>query len=367
MEKEVKSVSILLFAGGIASTGCMANEAATPGVSKDVLRLKASSLGMVIDNETDSATVFNANSNKVLGIVEGLGSSPTATGDCSISPDGTKGFFTRFNSSITVVDLTTRPPTQAGGNNPISIANAGQNTAITPDGEFLLVCSSVFSQPISVIHVASQTQIGAFNIGFDCAAIDVCSDGSVLVASLGDNLVRRLTLSASGVLTETGESLPGFFGLGKVACSPAATAGIVLNDTSNGSTAISFKLPGLTPVSNLDVGFFPQSLAINNAGNRVYFRNFDGIVSGFTFDQTTGALGSTPLFQVESVFETPFSGLDQLAVHRSDASLYVPEPGHVRILDAQTGATTRTFTSESLSHPTGICFGAATPEESPGT
>jgi DNA-binding beta-propeller fold protein YncE len=172
-----------------------------------------------------------------------------------------------------------------------------------------------------------------------------------------------------GVLTDTGESLPGFFGLGKVACSPAATAGIVLNITSNGSTVISFKLPGLTPVSNLDIGSFPLEIAINNAGDRAYFRNFDGIVSGsifgaivsgFTFDQTTGVLGSTPLFQVESAFETTASGLDQLAVHPSDASLYVSEPGHVRILDAQTGATTGTITSESLSHPTGICFGTGT-------
>jgi hypothetical protein len=87
---------------------------------------------MVIDNETDSAIVFNTNTNTILGAVGGFGGDPSLSGDCSITPDGAKGFFTRFDSNITVVDLTTTPPTQAHGRNPIPIANAGQNTAVTP-------------------------------------------------------------------------------------------------------------------------------------------------------------------------------------------------------------------------------------------
>jgi hypothetical protein len=347
----------------MAAPGCQIQEEeeATFEVSEQPLGLKGRSLGMVIDDATDSATVFNADTNTILGTVQGLGSSSTS-GDCSITADGTKGFFTHFDSSVTVVDLTTTTPTLAGAPNPIPIDNPGEDTALSPDGKFLVVCDGAAFAPVSVVDVATQTQVSTFDTGADCDSVDVCSDGSVLVTSFNNSRVRRLTLNASGVLTDTGESL---FTSGpvNVYCSPTATAGIVLNFFDN--SAVSFKIPGLTPVSNRTFSASPVSGAINLAGDRAYFRNFDGIVTGFSFDQTTGTLGAAPLFQVTTASLTSFFGMEQLAVHPSDASLYVSEPGRVRILDATTGATTGSITGGSMSQATGICFGAVPPNEPP--
>src|SRR5207249_4686185 len=76
--------------------------------------------GMVADNSTHSVTVFNADTDTVLGTVflPGFGS---GTGDCSITADLTRGFVTDFTNQVWVIDLTTSPPSLPSGTNPILI------------------------------------------------------------------------------------------------------------------------------------------------------------------------------------------------------------------------------------------------------
>lgn len=360
MRRDVKWTTILLVAGVVSAPGCQAEEQATFEASEQAIGLKGSSLGMVVDNATGSATVFNADTNTILGTVPG---SVGTSGDCSITTDGTKGFFTHFDNTVTVADLTKTPPALAGGPNPIKISNPGEDTALSPDGKFLLVCDGSAIAPVSVIDVATQTEISTFNTGSDCDSVDVCSDGSVLVTSFNSSRVRRLKLSGSGILTDTGESL---FANGptNVYCSPAATSGIVVSFFD--SSAQSFKIPGLTQVSSRTFSGNAISGAINHAGDRAYFRTSGGLVAGFSFDQTTGVLGTTPLFQVALAPPTnSFFGMEQLAVHPSDASIYVSQPGSLRILDAKTGATTGSITGGSMSNITGVCFGAISPNKPP--
>jgi hypothetical protein len=359
MKVDARWVTILLVGGAMTLPGCqmggeeISENEASSAISAQPLALEGSSLGMVVDDSTDSAIVFNADTNTILGTVQALGEPVFGfpPGGCSITADGTKGFFARF-ASITVVDLTPAVPTVTGAPNPI--ASPGFDTALSPDGKLLVVGDGAFFAPISVIDVATQTQVSTFDLGEDSASIDVCSDGSVLVASLLSSRVRRLTLSGAGILTDTGESLfarePR-----NVYCSPSATSGIVVGLVDN--TVTSFKIPGLTQVSIPNVRLRALSGAINHAGDRAYFHDFDGSVSGFSFDQTTGILGSAPLFQVFVGFGRAFFGADGLAVHPSDKSLYVPRRSGISILDAQTGATTGSITVEGFHELSGICFG----------
>jgi hypothetical protein len=322
--------------------------------------LSGSSLGMVVDNATGSATVFNADTNEILGTLPGLGVN-FASGDCSITSDGTKAFFTQFDNIVNVGDLTTNPPTIAGEPNPIAISNPGEDTALSADGRFLLVCDGSAFAPVSVVDVATQTEISTFNTGGDCDSVDVCSDGSVLVTSFIFGTVRRLQLSASGTLGDTGETL-GSGSPVNVNCSPGATSGIVV-DTSGAVT--SFTIPGLAPVTSRTIGGPGLSAAINHAGDRAYFRSSAGPVTGFIFNQTTGVLGADPIFQVSLAGAIGFFGMEQLAVHPTDAAIYVTQPGFVQILDASTGAGIGSFSGGSMSEATGICFGSPGQNEPP--
>jgi DNA-binding beta-propeller fold protein YncE len=113
------------------------------------LELSAKTLGMVADNTTQSVTVFDADTHVVLGTV------PTPsilTGDVIITPDLKRGFVTNSNRQVVVIDLTTSPPSLAGGTNPIPISDLGGELSISPDGKFLVVSG----KPISVIDIAAQ-------------------------------------------------------------------------------------------------------------------------------------------------------------------------------------------------------------------
>ncbi len=361
MNRERKLVIATLVGSSAALSGCLPDDDLNP---EALSGLTGTSLGMVVDNATGKATVFNADTNTVLGIVPGLGGLAPVSGDCTITADGRQAFFTHFNSSVTVADLTTTPPSLAGGSNPLGIDNPGEDTALSPDQRFLLVCGGNQPAAISVIDVATQAQVSSFNTGTDCNSIDVCSDRSVLVTSFTANQVRRLALSKSGILTDTGESLTGLGGPMNVYCAPAATSGVVVQLVNR--SVLSFKIPGLTAVSTRNIGSNGLSGAINHAGSRLYVRTLTGLVSGFALDQATGVLGAAPLFQVSTAPAAgAFFGIDQLAVHPKDASLYVSQPGSLRILDAATGANRGSIVGSAMSQATGVCFGAVDPNHPP--
>ncbi|MEE9519293.1 MAG: hypothetical protein V3V93_03415, partial [bacterium] len=66
---------------------------------------KAQTLGMVMDNSSESAIVFNADTDTVLGVVPIPTGGPIAIGDCSITRDQTLGFATNFGNVVTVIDV----------------------------------------------------------------------------------------------------------------------------------------------------------------------------------------------------------------------------------------------------------------------
>jgi len=69
MSRNARWGTILFAMGTMASPGCHCEEESTV---EEHLALTGSSLGMVVDNATGSATVFNADTNTILGTVTGL-------------------------------------------------------------------------------------------------------------------------------------------------------------------------------------------------------------------------------------------------------------------------------------------------------
>lgn len=320
----------------------------------------AQTLGMVVDNATHKVAVFDADTDSVLGSVQiGAGE---VTGDCSVTADQKLGFATDFNSWVWVIDLTTTPPSLASGTNPIIISNPSEDTSISPDEKFLLVCDGSFVDPISVIDIATRTEIGSFLLGTntDCNSVDICSDGSVLVTSNNTGAVRRLTLDASGTLTNTGEVLgtggTGNFGPNNVFCAPSSGAGI---EVSRGLREIrSFTIPGLA-LGNLRVltgTGFGISGEINPAGDRAFVRSNSGAVDIYSFDSTTAALSAVPLLTIPIANTDTFFGIDQMALHPSGEKLYVSQPNALKVYDASTGAFLTSITHPDIITPTGVCL-----------
>jgi hypothetical protein len=308
-------------------------------------------LGMVMDDPTHTAVVIDGLGSTVVGNVH-LTSGDTV-GDCAISPSGQLGFATDFASRLWVIDLTSTPPRLASGTNPIPISNPGEDVSLTADGRFAVVCDGTSFAPVSVVDVAARSERAVFNLGAPCNSVDVCPDGSVLVSSFDEGRVRRLVLGATGLLSDTGETLsvpqPT-----NVYCSPDAKSGVVVSATH--SWIRSFRVPGLHQVDERTLPSGGVSGAMARDGTRFYVRTFSGEVDAFAYNSATGALGAAPAFSLSVGPAQTYYGIEQMAVDHEGHKLYVPDPFRVRVFDAGTGATLPEIAAPGMSGPTGVCF-----------
>jgi Ca2+-binding RTX toxin-like protein len=320
----------------------------------------ARTLGMVADNDTDSVIVFDADTHAVLGTVSIDPGDPflSGIGDVLITPDLKRGFVTNRSNQVFVIDLTTSPPTLAGGTNPIPISNLGNDLSISPDGKFLVVSNGGFLGPAiaSVIDIAAQAEISTGGpMGGFTTSVDVCSDSSVLVttiAKLESAKVHRLTLSGTGTLTDTGEVLSES-GVSNVYCAPGARSGVAMYP------ATSFTIPGLSEVhtrSSSEGNAF--SGTFNRTGDRLFVRG--GSIDVFDFNPITGELGASPLLTFSVGSANEFPGFDQIALHPNGSKLFVSEPGAVSIYDPNTGAFLASITDPNIVTPTGVTIVAET-------
>jgi len=314
----------------------------------------AQTVGMVADDATDSVTVFDADSYGVLGSI------PLAEGDigdCAVTPDQTLGLVTDFRSQLWFVDLSTSPPSLAAGPNPVSISNPGEDVAISPDGRFAITCDAREDVPVSVVDIATRTEVSTLPLDIACNAVDVCSDGSVLVASFSPGEVRRLTLDDDGMLAETGESLSINFLL-NVYCGPTSSSGVAVRFSPG--KLYSFTIPGLVEVDERPItNTGGVNGGINAAGSRVFARSANGDITVYAYDEASGSIGETPLLGIPAEGAVPYFGIDQAALHPDDVSLFVTETGVVNVYDLETGVLQGAVTAPEIVAPTGVCLGAA--------
>jgi Ca2+-binding RTX toxin-like protein len=321
------------------------------------LELSAKTLGMVADSDTDSVTVFDADTHAVLGTVPISPGDPflSVIGDVLITPDLKRGFVTNRSNQVFVIDLTTSPPGLAGGTNPIPISNLGNDLSISPNGKFLVVSDgTLFIGGASVIDIATQTEISTGSAGGFIISVDVCSDSSVLVTTIAKHesaKVHRLTLSGTGTLTDTGEVLPVSGGANNVNCAPGAQSGVTMY-----SDVTSFKVPGLSAVDTRPPsGGNVVSGVFNSTGNKVFVRNNSPGVDVFAFNSATGALEPSPslTFPV-GAFAPEFPGIDQIALHPNGNKLFVSESNVLNVYDPNTGALLASITNPAIVAPTGV-------------
>ncbi len=304
-------------------------------------------IGMVADHNSRAVTVFETVGNTTLGRIE-LPTLPTdpplmfsIVGDCTITRDGTLGFVTDFFSRVWVIDLTESPPALADGINPIPISNFGEDAVITPNNRFLLVCGGATVQPVSVIDIASRTEVATFSNGSGCNSVTACPDGSVLVTSSLGSDVRRLLLDKSGNVTGTPKTLSTGFELNNAICAPDASTGVlVLRDAA---VLVSFRIPSLQ-VADIQAmgGNFGVSAEFSPSGDRVYVRSNtsgpDGLLEAFSYGLANGTMGNTPVFSIAVPDAQTFFGTDNIGVHPDGTRLYVSAMESVDIYSTTDGS-----------------------------
>ncbi len=321
-------------------------------------------LGMVTDR-SNRVTIFDSTTDTVLGsLLVGPGSSGAL--DCSINASQTLGFVTDIGKRVWVIDLTASPPAFASGTNPIPISTNGQDTTLTPDGRFLLVCDSTSIQPVSVIDVAARAEVESFPLGMSCTSVEVCPSGSVLVTSNeAGGQVRRLTLDATGQLSDTGEMLL-ITNPRNVACAPNGATGLAVG---SGGDARTFAIPGLAVLDIETIQGTKVSVAYDPVGDRAFVRTTGSQVSAvkpFRYDATTGQLTTLAYELAVTGLSSTLFGLESFAIEPRDLRLYASGTDGLRVFDLSTGQLLRTITGPSIGVTTGVCFRESTDVDQDG-
>ncbi|HSB78367.1 MAG TPA: hypothetical protein VLM91_06250, partial [Candidatus Methylomirabilis sp.] len=307
---------------------------------------------------TGSVSVFDADTNEVLGTIN-IPTAVSGLGDAVITSDQTRAFVSGIDTQfIYVIDLTTSPPSLAGGTNPITLSHNGLDLALSADDKFLLVAGGAQSpNPISVIDLATLAEVSTFSTGAYANAIDVCEDGLVLVTSptLGEVSLFRMDVTGS-VVNVVQQPFIGY--PINVYCAPGSKSGVAVDGLGS---VQSFALPGLTQVGIATLSTASgQSGGINAAGDRVYIRSDPflavGTIDAFAFDSTTGAIAVSPLFTIPIQGQWQINGVDQLAISPDGSKLFVVQPSAVNVYDAGNGTLLSTITDPNIVDPAGVAI-----------
>lgn len=315
----------------------------------------AATLGLVADNSSKKVTVFDADTSAVLATV----AIPTVgrVGDCAIKQDQTEGYVSDSAGAIWVLDLTKSPARLSAGTNPIWLPIHPQELAITNDQKYLLAAGSFRPEPIYVVEVSSRLIRSSYSTGGDCNGLDVAADGTVLAGSARSNLVKKLTLSSTGVLSATGLQRSA-----KEPINPYITRngkyGIVV--TFRSGTIASFSTATLATISSR-TSFTNNGdgicAAITPNGDRCFVRTNRG-VDAYLLNPSNGSLSANPLFHIRLTYPNSitFYGMDQLALAPDGSRLYVGGVGVLNVYDTASGALLNTITNPgAIVRPTGVC------------
>ena len=311
-------------------------------------------LAIVMDDATDSAVVFDLRTNKVVGSVDVHAAVSATVGSCAIRSG--QGFVTNFASTIDVLDLRKAPPALADGANSIPIDNFGEDLGLTANGKFLVVADGSNVQPLSIINTKTRTQIAAFATGTDSNSVSVLRDGSILVTSFNTHVVRRLNINErTGAVTDTGESLSLGVNEPNNTFAPARGGTALVIGRQGGGLLESFAIDGLRPLDSTFVGDVGLSGVASPDGTRLYVRTASGI-KAFTYDPATGAIGTSPLFDVATGEAQTFFGIDQIAISADGTRIYDSEPNALVVRDATDGHALTSITDPHIAKPSGICL-----------
>jgi DNA-binding beta-propeller fold protein YncE len=314
-------------------------------------------IGVAADDTNNAAVVFDAETAQILAMIPLSGS---GLGDCVISVTHQLAFVSDFSGRISVIDLAATPPRLAEGVSRITISNAGQDMAITPDGRFLIVAGGGNPAPLCVINIEERRQVSTFSTGGDNNSVAVAEDGSVLASSRNSGRIRRLTINDAGVLTNTGDFLA-FSQPNNVVPAPGGMFGVGVGRA--GGRFGSFAIAGMSSIDVRAESEIGLCGTFSPDGARFYARfTSPGMIEVYDFDPVLGRLSPTPVFAF-SVPDAPAQfGVDQIAMHPDGLALYVCAPGGVRMHHPETGALLGTISHVGLGALTGIALADLTPE-----
>lgn len=186
----------------------------------------------------------------------------------AITPNGEKAYVANFDNTVTVINLTTSPPTTTTLNDPSFQFNGLQTIAITPDGSRAYIVNFL-GNSVTVINTSNDT-LNTVISGLFVAPVGIAitPDGNTaLVANINNVTKIDLATNALSLITS-----PDFNNCEDIAVKPDGSTAYVTNFVNNKIVPIDLTtfVPG-TAINSLNSNFF---IAINPSGTKAYVTTF---------------------------------------------------------------------------------------------
>jgi WD40 repeat protein len=186
--------------------------------------------------------------------------------DVAVSPDGTTAAVSVANEGqIAFLDLTVKPPAIIGS---FSVpGSTASKLAFTPDGKFLVTTGApFFTQHIASFNVATKKVVSTLSLPNYAMGFTITPANEILVASVPTNfsasLVSVLNISATGVLTNTGNVIQVGTNADDVAVSPNGQMALVANPRSNNLSVLNITSGTVSAAGTVALAnFSPESVA----------------------------------------------------------------------------------------------------------
>jgi YVTN family beta-propeller protein len=349
------SVRAVGTVNGTSRSGNSASVSPVAGGTTDVGNIVLGGGFIVVANtNSNTATVIDPSSTPpaVVATLSTGGSFPIGASE---TPDGTTALVSNFSSgSVTVIDLTKTPPVVRG--TPISIGTLTESSAITSDSRFAITADGSGSATnVSAIDIASGAILSTVSI--PATAVAITPDNRTVI--LGDDTFNRfsiLSLSAQGILTDTGVRVPNTQGSGQRTIAVAPDGHFALNTNLSGSLTI-LKIDPVTGVTiggSVPLCCSPSGIVIAPNGSKAYASMTNSTVAVLNIDAADNVTDSGIRISIPGGTPQTFYGTPGIAVSADGTRLYVSNPFSNTITLIDTATNTIVGTVPVGSGPAGI-------------
>jgi YVTN family beta-propeller protein len=325
---------------GVARSAISASAPAVVGGTTNVgdIILGSGNRMVVVNSTANTATVIDI-SGPTSTVVATVPTGGSQSIGASVTPDGTRALISNFSSgTVTFLDLTATPPVLIGS--PLTNGTT-ESTAITSTGRFAVTADgSTVGVNVSSIDIASRTIVNSLVLPATGVAITP-DNSTVLLNDFNANRIRVLSLSPTGVLTDTGVVLinPGS-GPMSVAVAPNGRFALVTNNGTGDVTVLRISAAGNVTASTtrIPVGSSPNGVAFTPDGSKAYVAGGLG-VAVLRIDAQDNVTDSGVRIALPNGAPNSFFGVGGLAIGPNGRA-YVSNfnSNTVTVLDTQTDA-----------------------------
>jgi YVTN family beta-propeller protein len=331
------SVRAVGTVNGVSRSG---SSASVPPVAKGTTNVGDIILGggfiVVANSNDDTATVIDPSTSPP-NVVATLPTGASFPIGASVTPDGSTALVSNFNPGfLTFIDLTTTPPSVKG--TPLSMGTPTESTAITSDSRFAVTADGCCG-PVNVSAIAIGSESFVTTLSLPATAVAITPDnGTVILGDDSSNQFSVLSLSAQGVLSDTGVRVQNTGGFGQRTIAIAPDGHFALATNLSGSMTILKIDPvaGITVAGSIPLCCSPSGITIAPNGTKAYVAMTDSTVAILSIDSADNVTDTGIRISIPGGTPATFYGTPGIAFSSDGTRAYVSNYGSntITILDA---------------------------------